>query len=216
MSHPSRRDLERFHVEDLRGPVQDDVARHVKGCASCRDYVKELQGAKQARLASVPPGVFVERLEARRKRSWRLWAGAGSLVAAAAAAWLLLPRGVSEEPPEIRLKGGGLTVHRLRGEDVKILEESDRIRAGDGLRLVVTVSEPTPLSVWFLDEQGQVDTLWDEPLLANPGENALTEAVFVESPCQDLLVVVTTGRYTTSDLEQGVPEEALVRRLECE
>jgi hypothetical protein len=239
--HPGRFELERLWAEDLQPAERAAAARHVADCDRCAAYVAELGADATARLAAVPATEFSARLAARRgrrpgsrggRRAVRLAAFAS--VMAAAAGWALLARdtGPTATSDGVRFKGAGLAVHVRRGDRTSILSSHDRIRAGDGLRIVVTLPARAPVAVWFVDEAGQVDALLDgESTTLERGEHALPGSATVESPCRDLLAVVAIGdaaaRATEQELraaapageaalEAAVPPGALTRRLRCE
>ena len=68
MTHPAAILLERFSVEDLAPPERDALQAHVASCLCCRKVLADLEAARAARLAAVPPARFVAQLVARRRR----------------------------------------------------------------------------------------------------------------------------------------------------
>ncbi len=231
-THPQPALLDRLWAGDLGGDLRIQVAAHAEGCAGCRSYLDGLSSEKEAQLAAVPPGRFVQQLEERlrgqQRRKRRLWLGAGAAFAAAAAASLLLvPR-----PGEERAKGAaisGLVVHRKRGDQVRMLEAGARIRAGDSLRVAISLSHPARAAVWFVDARGEVDTVL-APSALRGGEQTLPGSVVVASPCVDLWVVGAAGeeadgiegalrRSLLARPPKGpdwLPAGAVARKLECE
>jgi hypothetical protein len=121
---------------------------------------------------------------------------------AAAAGWMLVRRdALSADGAGARLKGVGVEVYRRRGERVELLPDDARVRAGDGLRITLTLPAAGPVSLWFVDADGHVDAFPDAtslPLAAGP--NVLPGAVVVDAPCRDLELHVRTaqGEYERS------------------
>ncbi len=238
-AHPAPELLDRFWADDLDSDSRAAVGDHARACGECRRYLDDLARENEVALAAVPPEAFVSRLEARiaapRRRFLRA-AGALVAVAAAAALIVIVPRPATERLPATdRLKGGevaGLVVYRKRGEQIRRLEEGDVIRAGDSLRVSLTLSHPSRVGAWLVDGHGGV-----EPLVPGgaaelrAGEQTLPGAVTVESPCARLWLVVASGgatgrvERTLSEAAQGggaggepwrPPEGAVTRQLECE
>lgn len=233
--HPIRSVLERFSVADLPEAQAQQTEQHVVSCSSCCQYLEELETARSDRMAAVPPARFVAQVGDRRdrqagishRRPFRL--GLGILAGAAAAAVLLLVPGPA---PRVSLKGAGVTLHRNRAGDVRIIGADDTIRAGDALRIVVTLPRPYPVAAWFVDAQGRVDSVLAEtPLLLPAGEQAFPGSVTVDSPCVDLQLVLAVGPSASSQTEttlrqavaQGIPATdqwlpagSLTRSLRCE
>jgi hypothetical protein len=245
--HPSELVLERLSVNDLPRKVREETERHVVDCLSCRQFLGELAAEQGARLCEVPPATFVANLERRRAREERRTRGrlmsivAGAMLAAAAMV-LVIPRlgALREETEErtgrpgsvrgdeVHFKGStGVMVHRRRDDAVTILPAEARVRAGDGLRVVVTLDQKTPVDVWFVDRHGRVDRLLESgPLELPPGQHALPGSAIVESPCVDLWLVVVTGEAATTLTEAEVrrrvaegadaSQEIQIRQLGCE
>lgn len=180
-------------------------------------------GGSEAGPASTAPRARPAPAGARRR-----WIGLGAgLLAAAAALVLLRP---APRPEGVRWRGGDLTVHRLRGGVVTVLGD-EGVRAGDGLRVVVTLPRPAPVDAWFVDARGRVDRLWPggpRPLPAGP--QALPDSVTVEAPCVDLFLVVVSGAAARPETEAALrravsggvpagdawlPAGAALRRLRC-
>lgn len=234
-THPSPNLLERFSVDDLPASQRSDTAQHVSSCAPCRLLLDELEAARVVRMAVVPPELFVAQVAERRDRGavlvqrprYRLWIGA--LASAAAAAVLIL---TPHPSPRIGLKGTGVTIHRNRGGDVRIVGGGETIRAGDALRVVVTLPRPNQVAAWFVDAHGRVDSLLAaSPLLLAAGEQVFPGSVTVDSPCVDLQLVLavgpSAGGHTETALRLAVahgipagddwlPAGSLVRTLRCE
>jgi hypothetical protein len=166
-----------------------------------------------------------DKMEGRR----RLGVLAVAAAALAAAALLVL---VARPRDEIRLKGAGAIVHRNRGGQVKVMSDADTIRAGDALRIVVTLPRSDRVEVWFVDAHGRIDRLLPEGAVdLGAGERALPGSAVVEAPCVDLWMVVATGSEvgpaTESALQRAVaggvhpggawsPAGSKVQALRCE
>ena len=191
-AHPTATVLERFSVGDLPPALRDQVARHIAGCADCGQVVQGLAAERDARLATVSPERFVAEVASRRDRDASLlairrrrWRGAGlatataAVVAAAAAVFVLMPR----PAPPISLKGAGIAVYRSRAQRVQAIASADAIRAGDALRVVVTLPRPAQVAAWSVDARGRVDSLLPGGALSLPaGEQALPDSAIVENP----------------------------------
>lgn len=235
IGHPSPRTLERFSVGDLAGEAQHDAAAHVERCSSCRNFLEELEAAREARLAAVPSERFIASVVERRDRAAvlvrrrfrRLVLGGATLAAAAAMLVLILP-----PSPDIRLKGAGIALHRNRAGDVRVLASGDTIRAGDAMRIVLSLAQPAPVAAWFVDANGRLDNLLPAgPISLVAGEHPLPGSAIVEAPCSDLQVVVAVGREATKNTETALrkavaararnvadwlPRGAIMRSLRCE
>lgn len=226
--HPSELVLERLSVNDLPREMREETERHVADCLSCRQFLGELEVEKKARLREVPPALFMANMERRQKRQERQSRGrllsivAGAMLAAAAMV-VVIPR-LRDTPgqggpvrvdkartdegrtDQVRLKGStGVTVHRRRDNAVTVLPAVARVRAGDGLRVVVTLDRPTAVDVWFVDRQGRVDRLLESGRIElPPGQHPLPGSAIVNNPCVDLWLVVATGESASSLTETEV------------
>jgi hypothetical protein len=201
--HPRTRELEGFAA----GAAAATIAGHIEDCDRCRGVVAQLTHERERLLARLPAATFVAQVARRReagarraRRRWLAWgSGVGALAVAAASVLLILR---SELPVTgARLKGIGVEVFRRRGERVEPLASDGRVRAGDGLRLSVTLPAADEVSVSFVDAQGRVDAFPGAERLALPaGEHLLPGAVVVDDPCVDLRLVVRTraGELTRS------------------
>ena len=228
--HPSSLQLERFSVEDLPAEAQERTRAHVQDCGDCRGSLAELEKAREDCLRQLPPDRLLARISQKRRdiRQRPLWIGLTALTAAAAGLALIwfFPR--SER---VQLRGSGVSVYCRRGDQVHLLMPGERIRAGDGLRVVLTLASRQPAAAWFVDARGRVDRfLTDGSMALDAGEHALPGAI-VESPCVDLWLVVAAGSDATERLDgaferarrdgippgQGwAPAGAVVRALRCE
>lgn len=226
--HPGSLQLERFSVADLALELQEKTRDHVEHCAQCRRSLAELEHSREECLRTLPADKLLANLARHQGRSKRPWIAVGALTALAAGVVLLV---LLPTVNRIRLKGLGVSVYCKRGDQVRLLAPSERIRAGDAMRVVLTVAKPEPAAAWFLDARGRVDRfLTDGSTQFDPGEHALPTAV-VESPCVDLWLIITTGSDASRRLEaaferarrEGVvpgegwaPAGAVVRALRCE
>jgi hypothetical protein len=220
-THPRAIDLDRYAVRDLAPAEAARIRGHLEECPRCDQAIRAFQAQDAERMTRVPPATFVARLEERRGRGRsRFGLGLAAAVVAggalAAAGWLLLPGTATT-----RYKGGGLVLHVRRGQQIARLD-SEHIRAGDALRVTLTVSAPTRAQVWFLDARGRVDRLLPEPIDIGAGEQVLPGAVEVEAPCVDLQVVAATGAAASLATEAELrrtgrpPAGTDVRRLRCQ
>jgi|GEM_PF-4116862 len=231
MIHPTSLTLERLSVGDLPAEASQAAKQHVSECAPCRAFLDELEAARDSFLREWPRERVLARLSAIRiplikQTPWR-WP---ALIAAASSAVVLFF--IARPVERIQLKGPAVTVHRKRGDEVRILRGDDRIRAGDALRIALAVPRREQVSAWFIDARGRVDrAVADESIALDPGEHALPGSVIVESPCVDLCLVIMTGaesskigqaafrRAAAQNLPPGeawAPRGAVVRTLRCE
>ena len=233
--HPSRFMLERHCVGDLSAAERNKTVFHLESCPSCQVRVGEIKDQAERDLALLPPDEFVAQLSVRmgkevhRVSQFRRWAAVSVAAAmAAAAAFIMTPR----RQDVIALRGSGLQVHRNRDGMAKLMESGDRIRAGDALRIVVTLPHAEPVDVWFVDATGRVDRLLATgPVSLGTGEQALPGSAVVDAPCSDMWVVVGVGASSTSSAEAmlkrlgpgprdgsdaWVPKGCLARPLRCE
>ena len=233
--HPSRFMLERHCVGDLSPAESNKTVFHLESCPSCQVRVGEIKDQAERDLARFPPDEFVTQLSVRmgkeghRVSQFRRWAAVSVAAAMAAAATLIMtPR----RQDVIALRGSGLQVHRNRDGMAKLMESGDRIRAGDALRIVVTLPHTEPVDVWFVDATGRVDRLLATgPVSLGSGEHSLPGSALVDAPCTDMWVVVGVGAASTSSTEAllkrlgpgardesdaWVPKGCLARPLRCE
>jgi hypothetical protein len=233
--HPNRFMLERHCVGDLSPAERDRTVVHLEGCAACQGRVGDIKSQADRDLAMHPADEFVSQLSVRmgkqdrRVSQFRRWATVSVAAAMAAGATLIM---IPRQHDAITLRGSGLQVHRNRAGMAKLMEGGDRIRAGDALRVVVTLAHAEPVDVWFVDSSGRVDRLIAEgPLHGSPGEQAMPGSAFVDAPCKDMWVVVGVGSSATSSAETAlkrlgpgtrnggddwVPKGCLSRQLRCE
>ena len=228
--HPGPLQLERFSVDDLPAELQERTRAHVQDCGQCRRSIGELEQAREDCLRQLSPQRLLGRIAQKRRelRPRRLWIGLTALSAAAAGGALILffPR-----TDRVQLKGVGVSVYCRRGDQVHLLPPGERIRANDGLRVVLTLANRQPAAAWFVDARGRVDRfLTDGSAALDPGEHALPGAI-VESPCVDLWLVVAAGSGATQRLAEAferarrdgippgqgwAPAGSVVRALRCE
>ena len=233
--HPSRFMLERHCVGDLSPAERDKTVFHLEACSSCQVRIGEIKDEAERELTLLPPDEFVAKLsvrmgrEVRRASQFRRWATVSAAAAMAAAAVLMLSPRRSDT---VALRGSGLQVHRNRDGMAKLMDTGDRIKAGDALRVVVTLPHPEAVDVWFVDATGRVDRLLTTtgPLALSSGEQALPGSAVVDAPCSDMWVVVGVGAASTASAEttlkrlgpsprtgdDWVPKGCLARQLRCE
>jgi anti-sigma factor RsiW len=229
--HPALVTLERLAVGDLPDQASADISKHVDACPQCQHFLAELTEAASSCLRSVPPQRVLNAVSDARRRHARVvrWTQL-SVVSAVAALAIFL---VSPWPTaSVRFKGVGLAVQRKRGNEVRVMESSSGIRAGDALRMVVTLPKPTSVAVWSIDAHGRVDRLAPAGGISlDAGEHALPESAVVESPCVDLWLVLMTGTRAEQQLtdatrkaaekqvepgEGWAPPGALIKSFRCE
>ena len=218
--HPSQLALERHSVDDLPASERAALDRHLAACDACRASLDELCAAAAAHRAA-SPAPFVAAVRARRHAELRRarWigaavAGAGALAAAAIAVIVLRPAGDPATGPgarDVTLKGGGVAIHRKRGDAVAPIGERDRVRAGDALRFVVTLDRPGRVAAWMIDDVGRIDDLTSGRVELPAGGAPLPGAVEVEAPCRDSLLVVATGEAADRWTEAEVRAEPALR-----
>ena len=131
-AHPSRLVLERFSVQDLPPNLQAEAAGHIESCTACQALLAELTEAQTALLEKAPPAEFLARVAERRDRDAslsrrRLRFGVVTATAIAAAAAMLLVVLVPRTGDQVRFKGAGVTIQRLRGELVAVLIGSELV-----------------------------------------------------------------------------------------
>jgi hypothetical protein len=233
--HPNRFMLERHCVGDLSPGEREQTVFHLESCPSCQVRVGDIKDQAERDLALLPPDEFVAELsarmgrEVRRVSQFRRWAVVSVAAAMAAAATLVM---VPRRHDAIALRGSGLQVHRNRDGMARLMDTGDRIKAGDALRVVVTLPHPEPVDVWFVDATGRVDRLLATgPLALGSGEQALPGSAVVNAPCSDMWVVMGVGAASTSSVERALkqlgpsrrdgsddwlPKGCLARQLRCE
>jgi len=208
-SHPSALTLEQLTVDDLPAAARATAAQHVEGCATCQAKVAEFEAARVALRSRTSATAFATTIRARSAqvvalRRRRMVVAAVTAACALAAGLVFMLRPVDHG--RTGWKGAGLAIHRLRAGQVRVLTVEDRLRAGDGLRVVLTLQRPEQVTAWFEDAHGRIDRLTDAPLALEAGEHALPNSGTVENPCVDLSVVVSVVG----------SNERLVERLRCE
>ena len=236
--HPSRFMLERHCVGDLSPAERDKTVFHLQSCPSCQVRVGEIKDQAERDLARFPADEFVAQLSVRmgqqvsRVSQFRRWASVSVAAAMAAAASLIMMPRRAPMNDAVALRGSGLQVHRNRDGMAKLMEGGDRIKAGDALRVVVTLPHPEPVDVWFVDATGRVDRLLAAgPLSLGGGEQTLPGSAVVDAPCSDMWVVVGVGGAAAANAEatlkrlgpgpragsdDWVPKGCLARQLRCE
>src|SRR5712692_1070124 len=228
--HPSGLTLERFSVDDLPPDTRESTRGHLEVCSECRRKLDELERERDSQLRRFSPESLIASIRKKRRPFLplipALGFGALGLVAAAVVLVLFAPG------DRVRLKGTAVAIYRQRGDEVRLLGPEQRIRAGDGLRVVLTLATRQPVAAWFVDAQGRVDRFLSEGSAAlERGERPLPGSAIVESPCVDLWLVVATGTGAAQRLESAfdrarmdrlppgerwAPTGSVVRALRCE
>jgi len=240
--HPGALRLERWSAGDLGGADGAQVAAHVAGCPQCRARVDELVALQGARLAAAPADRFLDEVASRRDRDAglagrRRWALGGSigvgLLAAAGALVYLSARPVAVPADDLRLKGGGFTLVRKRGPEVRELAAADTVRAGDAIEVVAVQPRAATVEAWVVGVDGRIDRFVagaGVPVAA--GRQVLPGSMVIDPPCTDLMVVaaadgdiseagarlaaaVAAARGIPDHLD-SLPAGAWVKRLRCE
>lgn len=220
--HPSRRDLERMTVDDLSAAERDAFAQHVGSCPECRNYIDQVKHYSAAQIAAVPPEAFLSRMEALhgadaapepslfRRMRW-VWAGLAAAAATAVALFALIP--ALQPPPQdsVRFKGSDLTIYRKRAESTRVISSSDRVRAGDALRLVLHLDEDRAAAVYFIDAAGKVDPFYRSATGLGAGEHELPQSAVVDAPCRDLWILLLTGSAVPSASAEDLARLARAR-----
>jgi hypothetical protein len=214
----------RYSVNDLPADEQEMVRRHVETCAECGEALSSLGREREALLQRMPSASLLASLERRRfaeRRRARTLFG-GSMTALLAAAALVLFMRTPSKP--VGLKGGGLSIYVKRGQDVRPLGADERVRAGDALRLVLTLDRKSPVRIWSIDDQWRVDAIMPRARELGPGTIELDGSVVIENPCVSGWVVVSVGdsAYRTPDGQSRVQSLTMLsrggfsQRLTCE
>ncbi len=194
-THPASVTLERLAVGDLPDQASADISKHVDACPQCKRFLAELTEAASSCLKSVPPQRVLDAVSDARRRHARVlrWTQLSVVGALAALAVFL----VSPWPTtSVRFKGVGLAVQRKRGNEVRVMESASGIRAGDALRMVVTLPKPTSVAVWSIDAHGL--------MTGTKAEQQLTDATRKAAERQ-----IAPG-------EGWAPSGALIKSFRCE
>ncbi len=228
--HLSWLNLERFTVDDLPADARESTRGHLEVCDECRRRLDELERERESHLRRFSPESLIARIRQKPRPFFilRLAIGLGALGLVAAALTLV----VFAPGDRVRLKGTAVAIYRQRGDEVRLLGPEQGIRAGDALRVVLTLSTRQPVAAWFVDAQGRVDRFLSEGSAAlERGERPLPGSAIVESPCVDLWLVVATGTGAAQRLESAferarmerlppgerwAPTGSVVRALRCE
>jgi hypothetical protein len=215
--------LERYSIGDVAADERAQAADHLAACAECQAALDQLLALQERSLAAHPAAPFMAQVSARHERERRRtrtlrWAGASTLVAAAAALMLWVRPGA-----DLRNKGGGMEIFVRRKGAVHVLAPRDRIAAGDELQVVLPPSEPGRAWAWMVDDRGEVDALTPDGVRVTGDRDVpLPFAATIDAPCRDLhLVVSRTGPRGDEELRRvaaaGVSSKIFsVRALRCE
>jgi hypothetical protein len=150
--HPPSHRLDHLALGD-RDPQAE---RHVAGCAECRGYIERAATAA-GQFAASAGGSSAALAQATRQRLTRvqrrraLLGGLGAVAAAALVLVFIRPRA---EPP-VRFKGGPQLAVVLDRAGVQVRAGAAvSVRAGDRLRVEVSVDQPGEVGVAFLGDDG--------------------------------------------------------------
>jgi hypothetical protein len=214
-------DLERFLVGELSGAEQarvaaaiaadDELQRHV----AARRASQAAFAVKRPRLA-LPPPTVAERL----RSAWRAWFAGAAAAAAVGAALLLWMPGrpvVGDEPPigiaaGVRARGTAAPVLIVKRGDRVFRFQGEPLRAGDAVRLEVSVAEASDVVLYVVDAHGAVSALLERPervaagVSVLPGSFVLDDAV---GPEQWLLAARPTGGFAREAPATLVPALAV-------
>jgi predicted anti-sigma-YlaC factor YlaD len=149
--HPASHRLDHLALGD-RDPQAE---RHVAGCEECRGYIERAAAAAAQFAAAAGPSsaAFAQATRQRltRRRRATVLGGLGAVAAAALVLVFILPHA---EPP-VRFKGGPqLAVVRDRAGVQARAAAAVSVRAGDRLRVEVSLDQPGEVGVAFLGEDG--------------------------------------------------------------
>ena len=128
------------------------------------------------------------------RRPWALWTM--GLVAAAAAVFLLIPRG---EAPGVRTKGGLSVKAAIQGEGApRMFDASDGVHPGDRIRLTVEDPGGGFLTVLLEERSGDVDILYRPEELGElvPGAHMLPDSLRLDDALgrERLYVIMSNER----------------------
>jgi anti-sigma factor RsiW len=175
-AHVGELRLRRFRLGELPEGERETIARHTGDCGACRTRLATLDDEQRAfereitfpRFAGgVERAARVPRASAPPRRYWL--AGAVGLATAAAAAFVLLPRG--NLPERNRLKGNAATASvRIAAADGSQQRSvtpgtavgAVRLAAGERLRLGYRVPQARHLVALSIDDRGEVTPLYPE------------------------------------------------------
>jgi len=161
-----------LQLEDhLLHPEPSPIAPHVAGCAACGARLEEMRRLGDEFRREVYPATVDAVVDAARPRPWRwLLLVPAPALAVAVFAFLLIPRGPSDD--YTGLKGGSLAVSVFaeapRG--ARALADGEQVPAGAALRFQVRAATPCHLWLVSVDASGQVSRLYppsgDAPVVA--------------------------------------------------
>jgi len=148
--------FDELHAAELEPSVRREVEAHLSDCARCRDRREALSREREALLASVPElAALTQPRPPRASRSVsrpRAIALAGTALALAAAALLMLRPKTDEQVTDTRSKGAArLGLFVKRGERVFRAETGATVRPGDLVRFTYSSERARHLAVLNLD-----------------------------------------------------------------
>lgn len=159
-SHPTRFDIERMSAGLIDGGQRAALEAHLSECSECREYRDHLEAVRESLHEELPPNVFAAQIFERESESaprpWRLlrlrWVLGGALATAAVVALIVLIA-LPEHPPDperddMRLMGSSsIRIFLRRGAHVSTMSRDEPLRAGDALRVEVTVDRPSHIAL---------------------------------------------------------------------
>lgn len=223
--HPTRLDIERMSAGLLDEGEGATVEAHLAECSKCQDYHEHLEAVRESLHDELPPALFAAQVFERERESggaggtWRRprprWI-IGGAVATAAAAAIIIVVSLQGPPPErpgdgMRLMGSpSIRVFLRRGAQVSTLERDEPLRAGDALRIEVTVDRPSHVAVIAVtDDDDEPFALCPEGLSAlaiGPGQVVLPGSIEVTEDPEPvrLLLVLREESFEMSALSSQI------------
>lgn len=188
---PSRYQLAAFDAGDARTPA---LASHVGSCARCGGVLAELAESRRDLLGEDPTFASTqaarrilaaadERRAARRSRWLPRWVGLAVLPAAAALVLVLSTRQMVTPPDSSNRTKGALVMEVFckRGDSVFAVNEGADFFPGDRLRFAYTKDQPGFLTVFSVDDTGQISPYYRDAVLGSVQVGAGAKVMLPES-----------------------------------
>jgi hypothetical protein len=159
MTHPSELKLERHLLDPARSPI----AAHLEGCDRCRDRVAQMRQEGEDFRRFVYPATL-DALQAPRFPAFRALRNLWLLAPAAGLAAMLLLVRAGPVNDYIGTKGGPLelTAYAAMTSGAKPLADGDTVSATASLRFRVRSPKTCALSLFSVDQGGQVSRLYTQ------------------------------------------------------
>lgn len=220
--HPAPFDLELYATQGLDAQTLSTVEQHLQTCKDCSDFLAHLSLQRDQLLAARPPAAFARNVfekaqpAATQPRVWLPW----MLTALATAAALLAIITWRAPSSDLRTMGAeDVALHLNHNGKVSRVGTTAEVHHGDALQVVLTLTRPTYVSIFFVDSSGSISWLVPSadnlaPQLSGPGTwTAPASAVFDASPKPEHIVVVRRrALYAPKDVaalvRAGVPTNA--------